>query len=146
MFTMGQRLGLGKRCGSRGREARQRGPIITIQRPIRTTTLQSILSHPLFLASASGLVSTWPRLGFCELEGAMAAGPAGMIVEWCEHPQPRTRALDRPENLATWLLAEGRDWAPALLHQGQVVTDGQLRREVDAFAASSRSPRRHCGN
>src|SRR5271165_201050 len=44
MFTMGQRLGLGKRCGSRGREARQRGPIITIQRPIRTTTLQSILS------------------------------------------------------------------------------------------------------
>src|SRR5271157_2130327 len=45
MFTMGQRLGLGKRCGSRGREARQRGPIITIQRPIRTTTLQSILSQ-----------------------------------------------------------------------------------------------------
>src|SRR5271166_4743187 len=49
MFTMGQRLGLGKRCGSRGREARQRGPIITIQRPIRTTTLQSILSQSGFL-------------------------------------------------------------------------------------------------
>lgn len=66
----------------------------------------------------------------------MAAGPEGMIVEWCEHPQPRTRALDRPKNLATWLLAEGRDGAPALLHQGQVVTHGQLRREVDAFAAA----------
>ena len=66
----------------------------------------------------------------------MAAGPEDMIVEWCEHPQPRTRALDRPKNLATWLLAEGRDGAPALLHQGQVVTHGQLRREVDAFAAA----------
>ena len=62
MFTMGQRLGLGKRCGSRGREARQRGPIITIQRPIRTTTLQSILSHKENVVQKSGGAEPLPKL------------------------------------------------------------------------------------
>ena len=45
-------------------------------------------------------------------------------------------AVSDSSNLTAWLLAAGRDEAPALLHRGRTVTYGQLRREVDALAAA----------
>ena len=45
-------------------------------------------------------------------------------------------AVSDSGNLTAWLLAAGRDEAPALLHRGRTVTYGQLRREVDALAAA----------
>src|SRR5271165_4129255 len=163
MFTMGQRLGLGKRCGSRGREARQRGPIITIQRPIRTTTLQSILSQTRF-PSRRGVTCPAGRSG--SATGVRSAHAPRCTQPWSPRwPEIRKagtsgglrkfRGIHRGGHLAvilTWrrlgnlgpafrLLAQGQERREVFLLCG-LVERGKVAQER---AATDRVAERHLG-
>ena len=52
-------------------------------------------------------------------------------------------AVSDSSNLTAWLLAAGRDEAPALLHRGRTVTYGQLQYFIFDICHFSSSIRRH---